>query len=51
MTGAANITASGKGTFGGEVEAGAWVHARNGYGDVISLGGTHQQMIMKSDWV
>ncbi|WP_265349403.1 shufflon system plasmid conjugative transfer pilus tip adhesin PilV [Enterobacter hormaechei] len=37
--GAANITASGKGIFGGEVEAGAWVHARNGYGDVISLGG------------
>jgi len=37
--GAANITASGKGTFGGEVEAGAWVHAKNGYGDVISLGG------------
>jgi len=34
-----NVTASGKGTFGGEVEAGAWVHAKNGYGDVISLGG------------
>jgi len=37
--GAANITASGKGTFGGEVEAGAWVHARNGYGDLVSFGG------------
>ncbi|ENO3536064.1 prepilin-type N-terminal cleavage/methylation domain-containing protein, partial [Raoultella ornithinolytica] len=37
--GAANITASGKGTFGGEVEAGAWVHARNGYGDLLSFGG------------
>lgn len=36
---AQNITASGKGTFGGEVEAGAWIHAKNGYGDVISLGG------------
>ncbi|SQC93855.1 Uncharacterised protein [Cedecea neteri] len=34
-----NITASGKGTFGGEVEAGAWVHARNGYGDLLSIGG------------
>ena len=37
--GAANITASGKGTFGGEVEAGAWVHARNGYGELLSIGG------------
>jgi len=37
--GANNITASGKGTFGGEVEAGSWVHAKNGYGDVVSIGG------------
>jgi len=37
--GAANITASGKGTFGGEVEAGSWVHSRNGYGDTMSIGG------------
>ncbi|ELW1649072.1 type II secretion system protein [Enterobacter oligotrophicus] len=37
--GAANITASGKGSFGGEVEAGSWIHARNGYGDLISIGG------------
>ncbi|EPM8702655.1 tail fiber protein [Escherichia coli] len=37
--GAANITASGKGYFGGEVEAGSWVKAKNGYGDTISLGG------------
>ncbi|MBH3084486.1 prepilin-type N-terminal cleavage/methylation domain-containing protein [Serratia marcescens] len=37
--GAANITASGKGTFGGEVDAGSWIHARNGYGDLISIGG------------
>lgn len=37
--GAANITASGKGTFGGEIEAGSWVHARNGYGDLMSFGG------------
>lgn len=37
--GAANITASGKGSFGGEVEAGSWIKAKNGYGDVISIGG------------
>ncbi|HCT9899592.1 TPA: shufflon system plasmid conjugative transfer pilus tip adhesin PilV [Citrobacter koseri] len=37
--GAANITASGKGSFGGEVEAGSWIHARNEYGDLISIGG------------
>ncbi|HGG6549358.1 TPA: shufflon system plasmid conjugative transfer pilus tip adhesin PilV, partial [Salmonella enterica subsp. enterica serovar Muenchen] len=37
--GAANITATGKGTFGGEVDAGSWIHARNGYGDLISIGG------------
>jgi len=37
--GAANITASGKGTFGGEVQAGSWVHSKNGYGDTMSIGG------------
>lgn len=37
--GAVNITASGKGTFGGEVQAGSWVHAKNGYGDLVSFGG------------
>lgn len=36
---AQNITASGTGTFGGEVKAGSWIHARNGYGDLISFGG------------
>ena len=34
-----NITASGKGDFGGEVQAGSWVHGRNGYGDLLSFGG------------
>lgn len=36
---AANITATGKGTFGGEVVAGSWIKAKNGYGDTIGIGG------------
>lgn len=51
--GAANITASGKGTFGGEVEAGSWIKAKNGYGDVISIGGdaatNDYEMVLGSD--
>lgn len=37
--GAVNITASGRGSFGGEVQAGSWIRAKNGYGEQISLGG------------
>ncbi|MDI6976699.1 shufflon system plasmid conjugative transfer pilus tip adhesin PilV [Serratia sp. Se-RSBMAAmG] len=36
---AKNITASGTGTFGGNVNAGAEINAKNGYGDAISFGG------------
>ena len=36
---AKNITASGTGNFGGNVNAGAEINAKNGYGDSLSFGG------------
>jgi len=39
ISNAKNITASGTGNFGGNINAGAEINAKNGYGDSLSFGG------------